>query len=170
MPQIIFQIQNKKFVAEFNQCLTAQMILNSLPLEGNVHLWGDEIYIDTGVQASDLRATMDVNICDIAYRHEDKRLCIFFGKTPASIDDKPVPEFPVVVIGKILCPPEELKAVKAGELMRILIQQEKVIPKAPSTVDRKLTQSEIDVLVKKLLAEKSVKAAAGNTGQKNAQG
>jgi uncharacterized protein len=161
MPQIIFQTQNKRFLAEFNQCLTAQMIQKSLPLEGVVNLWGDEIYLDTGIQASDIRATMDVNVCDIAYRHEEKRLCIFFGKTPASTTDKPVPAYPVVVIGKILCPPDELRAVKAGEAMRISVQEEKVVLKEPSSGDRKLTQAEIDALVRKLLAEKTAKASAG---------
>jgi uncharacterized protein len=165
MPQIIFQTQNKRFLAEFNQCLTAQMILKSLPLDGAVNLWGDEIYIDTGVQASDLHATMDVNVCDIGYRHEEKRLCIFFGKTPASTSDKPVPAFPVVLIGKILCLPDELRAVKAGEAMRISVQEEKPLPKEPAAGDRKLSQAEIDALVKKLLAEKTAKAA-GNPGIK----
>ena len=157
MPQIIFQTQSKKFIAEFNQCLTAQMIQNSLPFEGTANLWGDEIYIDTGVQASDLHATLDVNAGDIAYRHEERRLCIFFGKTPASTTDKPVPAFPVVIIGKILCPPEELRAVKAGEAIKVSVQEEKPLPKEPSAGDRKLTQAEIDALVKKLLAEKTSK-------------
>jgi uncharacterized protein len=160
MSQIIFQTQNKRFLAEFNQCLTAQMIQKSLPFEGVVNLWGDEIFIQTGVQASDLHATMDVNVCDIAYRHEEKRLCIFFGKTPASTTDKPVPAFPVVVIGKVLCPPDELRAIKAGEAMRISVHEDKPVLKEPSSGDRKLTQAEIDALVRKLLAEKTAKAAA----------
>jgi uncharacterized protein len=165
MPQIIFQTQNKKFTAEFNQCLTAQMIQKSLPLEGVVNLWGDEIYVDTGIQASDIRATMDVNVCDIGYRHEEKRLCIFFGRTPASTTDKPVPAFPVVIIGKILCTPDELRAVRAGEALRISVLEEKTLPKEPSSGDRKLTQAEIDALVRKLLAEKTSKAA-GTQGAK----
>ncbi|MFA6383737.1 MAG: cyclophilin-like family protein [Candidatus Omnitrophota bacterium] len=159
MPQIIFQTQTKKFAAEFNQCLTAQMIQKSLPFAGMVNLWGDEIYIDIGVQASDLHATLDVNVCDIGYRHEEKRLCIFFGKTPSSVTDKPVPAFPVVVIGKILCPPEELKIIKAGESIRIAVQEDRPLTPDPSSSSRKLTQAEIDALVKKLLAEKAAKAS-----------
>ena len=165
MAQIVFQTQNKRFVAEFNQCLTAQMLQASLPFEGPVHLWGDEIYIDTGVQASDLHASMDVNVGDIAYRHEDRRVCIFFGRTPASTTDKPIPAFPVVVIGRITCPPEELRSIKENETIKVMVQEEK--PLEPSAGDRKLTQAEIDALVKKLLVEKMAKAA-GNQGRKTA--
>jgi uncharacterized protein len=154
MAQVVFQTQNKKFHAEFNQCLTAQMILKACPLEGPVRLWGNEIYIDTGVQASDLNAGMDVNVGDIAYRHEDRRLCIFFGRTPASATDKPVPAFPVVIIGKVLCLPDELRGVKENELMKVFVQEEKPPVKEQSAEGRKLTQAEIDLLVKKLLAEK----------------
>ena len=162
MPQIIFQTQNKRFFAEFNQCLTAQMILKSLPLEGAVHLWGDEIFLDTGVQASDLHATLDVNVCDIGYRHEDRRLCVFFGRTPASTTSKPVPAFPVVVIGKILCLPEELRGIAEGESLKVFVAEEKVIPKEQASGDRKLSQAEIDQLVKKLLAAK----ASGSQGSR----
>jgi uncharacterized protein len=159
MAQVTFQTQNKRFLAEFNQCLTAQMLIKSMPLEGIVHLWGEEVYIETGVQASDLHATLDVNVGDIAYRHEEKRLCLFFGKTPASTSDKPVPALPVVIIGKILCPPQELRGIAAGESLKVLAVEEKPLHKEPPAGDRKLSQAEIDALVKKLLAAK------GATGQ-----
>mgnify|MGYP001768655725 CR=1 FL=1 len=105
MAHVVFKTPSKQFRAEFNQSLTAQMVMKSFPVEGTVHLWGEELSVDTGVQASDVHATMDVNAGDVAYRHESRRLCIYFGRTPASTTDKPVPSFPGVIIGRILCPP-----------------------------------------------------------------
>ncbi|HNQ49854.1 MAG TPA: cyclophilin-like fold protein [Candidatus Omnitrophota bacterium] len=160
MAQVAFNTQNKKFLAEFDQSLTAQMIIKSLPFEGVISVWGDEIYVDTGIQASDLHATMEVNVGDVGYRHEEKRLCVFFGRTPASTSDRPVPAFPVVVIGRILCPPEELRCIKAGDTIKILLNEEKPQIPAASAGDRKLTQAEIDELVKKLLAAKSAGQSA----------
>jgi len=97
---------------------------------------------------------MDVNVGDVCYRHENKRLCVFFGKTPASTSEKPVPAAPVVVIGRILCSPEELRGIKEGEILKITIEEDKPPVCPASENDRKLTQAEIDELVKKLLEAK----------------
>lgn len=161
MAHVIFQTQNRRITAEFNQSLTAQMVIKGLPVEGKVSLWGDEFFLETSIQASDVHATMDVNSGDVAYRHEDKRICVFFGKTPASTSDRPVPQYPVVVIGKLLCSAEEVKGVTAGEAIRVFVQEERTDVKPATESDRKLSQTEIDALVKKLLAEKSAKAAGG---------
>jgi hypothetical protein len=162
MGQVLFQTQSMNFTAEFNQCLTAQMILKALPLEAEVKLWGDEIYFDTNIQASDFSASMDVNAGDVAYRHEGKRLCVFFGRTPSSTTNKPVPANAVVVVGKISCPPDDLRKIQAGQKMKIFVQEEKPLPKVQDISERKLSQSEIDLLVKKLLAEKSPKQSGGS--------
>jgi len=162
MTHVIFQTQNRRIESEFNFSLTAQMVIKGLPIEGKVKLWGDEFFIDTVIQASDVHAGMDVNVGDIAYRHEDKRICVFFGKTPLSTTDKPVPEFPVVVIGKVLGLPSEIKGINEGEAIKVFVQAVQPEIKSEASNDRKLTQSEIDLLVKKLLAEKSAKAAAIN--------
>jgi hypothetical protein len=166
MAQVLFQTQSLSFTAEFNQCLTAQMILKALPIEAEVKLWGDEIYFDTNIQASDFSASMDVNAGDVAYRHEGKRLCVFFGRTPSSTTDKPVPANAVVVVGKISCLPDELRNIQAGQKMKIFVQEEKPLPKAQGIYERKLSQSEIDLLVKKLLAEKSAKPSGGSPDTK----
>lgn len=155
MAQVAFTTQSKKFLAEFNQSLTAQMIIKSLPFEGAVKLWGDELYVETGIQASDLHATMEVNISDVGYRHENRRVCVFFGRTPASTSDRPVPAAPVVIVGRILCAPDELRSIKEGETLKISLNEDKPRIPPPPAGDRKLTQAEIDELVKKLLAAKS---------------
>lgn len=73
----------------------------ALPITSKVKVWGDEIYFDINIKAPPDGATIDVEAGDIAYWPEGKSLCIFFGKTPISIGDKPLPASKVVIIGKI---------------------------------------------------------------------
>jgi len=160
--QISFYTPHCSFVAEFNFCLTAQEITKHLPLFAKVARWGDEIFFETGILASDYKATLEVNVGDVAYWPEGKCLCVFFGKTPASTTDRPVPASPVVVIGKTLASVDELRSIKAGEQIRVsVVQQSKPAAAAPAAnTDRKLSQSEIDVLVQKLLKERVEKKKA----------
>lgn len=93
---------------------TAKKISESLPVESEAKTWGDEIYFDTGITAPGEEGTTDVNIGDIAYWPDGKCLCIFFGPTPASSGDKPVPASDVVIVGKTNLDPVELRKVKPG--------------------------------------------------------
>jgi hypothetical protein len=63
--------------------------------------WGDEYYGDCGIQvkrAEDARAEMEVG--ELAIWPDGNALCIFFGPTPASLDEKPRAISPVNPIGK----------------------------------------------------------------------
>jgi hypothetical protein len=92
----------------------ARKILESLPLKSKANIWGDEIYFDIGFATPVANATMDVAVGDIAYWPEGKCLCIFFGRTPASSGNKPVPASEVVVVGKASVDPASLRKVKSG--------------------------------------------------------
>lgn len=98
----------------------AKKIKESLPIESRVKTWGDEIYFDTGIIAPAQGATMDVSIGDIAYWPDGKCLCIFFGRTPASSDDKPVPASEVVIVAKTSLDPALLCKVKSGSKIRVI--------------------------------------------------
>jgi len=105
------------------QCLdnpTAKKISESLPIKSKAQTWGDEIYFNTGVEASGEGATLDVDVGDIAYWPAGKCLCIFFGKTPASSNDKPVPASVVVLVGKTTADPDLLRKVKSGS--KVLVE------------------------------------------------
>lgn len=99
---------------EFLNNPTVKKILESLPIYSKVNTWGDEIYFDTGITAPAQGATTDVTIGDIAYWPTGKCLCIFFGPTPASSGDKPVPASEVVIVGKTSLDPAMLRKVKPG--------------------------------------------------------
>lgn len=94
--------------------ITAKEIDKNLPLESKAMTWGDEIYFDTGIKAPSEGATLDVNVGDIAYWPHGKCLCIFFGPTPASSTDKPIPASEVVIVGKAELDPNQLRKVKSG--------------------------------------------------------
>ena len=105
---------------EFLNNPTAKKILKELPIESKASTWGEEIYFDTGIEASAEGATMDVDVGDIAYWPEGKCLCIFFGRTPASSKNKPVPASEVVIVAKTEVNPEQLGKVRPGS--RIVVE------------------------------------------------
>ncbi|MBI4846511.1 MAG: hypothetical protein HY810_08625 [Candidatus Omnitrophica bacterium] len=159
--RVSFQTPNCCFTANFNYTDTAKQVFNALPVDAKICLWGEEIYFKTDIKASAENATKNVDIGDVAYWPQGRAICVFFGTTPLSTDEKPVPTSEVVVIGRINVNPAELQKIKRDDSVRVMsvIQKEKTpsdILNAPA--DKKLTQEEIDVLVKHLLEEKKRKA------------
>lgn len=103
-----------EFDIEFFTNPTAIKISKSLPILSKVKTWGDEIYFDTGITAPVHDTTLDVAVGDIAYWPAGKCLCIFFGPTPASSGDRPVPASEVVIVGKTSVDPAKLRKAKPG--------------------------------------------------------
>ena len=81
--------------------ITARKIIESLPIEGRVNRWGDEIYFEIPVQIDEENSQEEVEVGDIAYWPPGNALCIFFGRTPVSETEKPKAYSPVNVIGKV---------------------------------------------------------------------
>jgi hypothetical protein len=78
-------------------------IKTTLPLRVTMRRWGDEYYGDIGLEvdaASDARAEMEIG--ELAIWPEGNALCIFFGLTPASVDENPRAISPVNPVGKVL--------------------------------------------------------------------
>jgi uncharacterized protein len=154
---IVIKTENLGFYVKFNDNSSAVEVFRRLPLDGVVSKWGDEIYFKADVPIPSADPTMDVNVGDIAYWPQGKCICVFFGRTPASTTDKPVPEGPVIVIGHTLANPQELREIKSGEPIRFFMMgmaDDYFKDGNPYEDNRKLSQKEIDVLVKQVLAEK----------------
>jgi hypothetical protein len=98
---------------------TAEAVWNSLPLEGKVNRWGDEIYFEIPLKLGRENAQQIVEVGDIAYWPPGNALCIFFGPTPSSKGDEPRAYSPVNVFGKIIGDPTVLKKLRTGDLIRI---------------------------------------------------
>ncbi len=137
--------------------LAAQNIVKLLPIDAVVAKWGEEIFFDlkAALPAAE-NLTHQVKVGDVAFCPKGNFLCVFLGPTPASVMEDPVPENPVVVIGRVAALPDRSRTIKPGEKVKVSLA-EKIFP-APEKNDcnstRKLSQAEIDVLVKQLLAEK----------------
>jgi hypothetical protein len=106
--------------AELNESETSQKIAKALPIKGTVNTWEDEIYFEIPVEvelAADAREIVEVG--DLGYWPPGKAFCIFFGRTPASTDERPRAASPVNLIGKIVGDVSEFKKVPAGATIRI---------------------------------------------------
>ena len=102
--------------AELNESETAKAIAAALPIRGTVNTWGEEIYFTIPVDrpaAADARS--EVQVGELGYWPPGKAFCIFFGPTPASIDENPRAASPINPIGKLLDDPKKLLQVKDGE-------------------------------------------------------
>ncbi len=99
---------------------TAEEIWGCLPLEGSANLWGDEIYfeIPVSVEPEDgARETVEVG--DVCYWPQGEALCIFFGPTPASTDEKPRAASPVTIVGRVSEGLDDVERIESGETLRV---------------------------------------------------
>ena len=90
-------------------------ICDAMPLKARVNTWGMEIYFEIPVKADMERPVGIVEKGDIAYWPQGRCLCFFFGPTPMSAGEKPVPASDVEVVGRMLSDYSALEKVKPGE-------------------------------------------------------
>ena len=106
--------------AELNDSPTAQQIWEALPIEERANVWGDEIYFEIPVMASQTaEARVEMEVGELAYWPVGHAFCIFFGPTPVSIDEQPRAYSPVNIVGRVVGDATRFKAVKAGTLVRL---------------------------------------------------
>ena len=105
--------------AELNDSETAQAIWDALPIEASGNRWGEEIYFSIPVSSNPSDTTLDLEVGTIAFWPPGSAFCIFFGATPASTSDKPVPASGVAIVGKIIGDVERLKSVRDGEAVEV---------------------------------------------------
>lgn len=116
MKKINIFINNQKFEAELNDTKTAEKIYQVLPIETEGNFWGNEIYFEIPLEMENENPTEELSVGDLGYWPEGNGFCIFYGRTPASTNDKPKPASPVTIIGKIKGNLEELKNLKEAKV------------------------------------------------------
>jgi hypothetical protein len=93
----------------------------SLPFSSDINMLGSQIYF---VMPNDSKVKGDSKLFekgDIAYWPEADALCIFFGPTPLSTDERPVAAFPMKKIGHVT---EECGDMEhSGDRMRITLER-----------------------------------------------
>ncbi len=104
--------------ADFYDNSTAKAIFETLPLEKPYNTWGDEIYFVIPLECEVENGREIVELGDIAYWPPGNAFCLFYGKTPASTDDRPRAASEVTLIGKIDGDATQLKSAK-GKTIKI---------------------------------------------------
>lgn len=112
--KITITVEDIKMSAELNDSETAQKIWKTLPIEGSVNTWGDEIYFSIPVNVGLENAKAVVSKGDLGYWPPGNAFCIFFGLTPASQGDEIKPASPVNIFGKIIGDSTVFKKVRSG--------------------------------------------------------
>lgn len=121
MPHFIqITIADLTFEAELNDTNAAQAVYRALPLAASVNRWGDEIYFMTSIEAEpddEMRDILEPG--ELAYWPPGKAFCIFWGSTPASVNDEPRAASDVVPIGQVTGDLSRLTEAQDGQPIRI---------------------------------------------------
>jgi hypothetical protein len=120
MNRIVISSGDVSLAAELNDGPTARQIWEALPIDGRANIWGEEVYFDIPVvadQEPDARAEVEVG--ELGYWPVGHAFCIFFGPTPASVDDRPRAASPVNILGRVLGDATQFRAVRSGDGVRL---------------------------------------------------
>jgi len=113
-------MENLSIEAEMFETPTARKMIEALPLEGSVNVWGDEIYFNIERHLElEPDAREDVAVGALAYWPAGPAFCIFFGPTPVSTGDQPRAYSPVNVFGRVSGDTEQFKTVSDGAVVKI---------------------------------------------------
>jgi hypothetical protein len=118
--QIRMKIKNDEWEIILNGSSpkTGSQILHLLPIESEVKTWGEEIYFSIPLSMPEENAKETVNLGDVAYWPEGQCFCVFFGKTPITVDLSEIkPASPVNVFGKVVGDLESLKSINSGSIV-----------------------------------------------------
>ena len=121
--KILIRVGGIIIVAKLDESPTARAVRAALPLESRVNVWGQELYFDIPVEmplAADARS--DVAVGDVAFWPQGKAMCLFFGPTPASVDNKPRAYSPVNIFGRLVGDATILKKVPGGATVTVTLQ------------------------------------------------
>lgn len=106
--------------AELKPTRTAQGIYEALPIEAKVNQWGEEFYCSIpGVKDYRETATTNVKVGDVAFWGLGGTLAVFWGRTPMSIGEDPVPADRVNVVGRVLGDPKVLQQAVGATMMKV---------------------------------------------------
>ncbi|MDD5590351.1 MAG: cyclophilin-like fold protein [Dehalococcoidales bacterium] len=106
--------------AELIENATANAIWEALPIDGEVNIWGDEVYFFIPVSVASENGREVVDAGDIAYWPPGRAFCIFFGPTPASRNGSEIRAASAVnVFGKLTGDPKVFSAARGGQKISV---------------------------------------------------
>ena len=89
---------------------TIEALIQSMPIDGRLSVWKDEVYFETPVKVGSEKPKATVDTGAIAYWPMGAAICIFYGKSQ--------PYSPVNVLGKVTKNLELFKQAKQGSRVR----------------------------------------------------
>lgn len=107
--------------AALNDSRMAAQVWDALPIEASCSVWGDEIYFRIPELAHEDGAVEVVDMGAVAYWPPGSALCLFFGRTPASVGDEIRPASAVNALGAIEGDATALKAARPGA--RVVVER-----------------------------------------------
>ncbi len=117
---IIIAVHTLRVEAQLNESPTAELIWESLPIEGTGNTWGDEIYFSIPVKADlEPEAREEMEKGELGYWPPGNAFCIFFGPTPMSRGEEIRAASPVNPVGKVTGDPEVFRGIQTGVKVRI---------------------------------------------------
>jgi hypothetical protein len=114
--KIKITIGNVSLTANFLDNETARRIYDALPFDLPYNVWGDEIYFSIPVHLGIEEGREIVEVGELAYWPPGNAFCIFYGKTPASTDERPRAASAVSPFGKIEGDATVLRQIEAGKI------------------------------------------------------
>lgn len=146
----VFKTNSLTFHAEFNGTLTSRQLVKFLNTSSVVKRDSNGFYLDIRSEAVALVNSAGITAGELVYVPLLNRLYIFCRTPDISLDDL-FSGNKWVVVGRTLALPEELSVIEDGERAEISIDS----PEEKSfDSDRKLSQSEIDDLIRSLQKKK----------------
>ena len=101
-----------------------EKLVKKSPFTSEANRWGEEIYFDLPVKLRLKGEKTLMEVGEVAYWPEGNSLCLFFGPTPVSKDERPVAYSDVKPLGRVVEGLEDLKKVKDGEEVKVEIRKE----------------------------------------------
>ena len=99
---VVIEIGGTTLRATLSDAPAARRVAGALPLAVTMSRWGDEYYGSAGLDIpEDSSAREIMAVGEIAWWPPGKALCIFFGPTPASTDERPRAASGVLPIGNV---------------------------------------------------------------------
>ena len=118
--QILITVGFVTLPGELFDTPSARAVAALLPIEARPDEWGDEFYFSIPVTMPlEANATARVKIGDIGYWPPGEALAIFFGPTPLSSGNDPVPASAVNVVGRITGDAGLLRNARGAATIRI---------------------------------------------------
>lgn len=112
-----------KVICELAEHPELEKLLAHSPFSSEAERWGDEVYFELPVKLEFDGERMLMEVGEVAYWPEGNSICIFFGPTPISRDEKPVAYSKVKPLGRVIEGVEHLRKVKNGEYVKVRMEK-----------------------------------------------